>query len=294
MKVTAKCHNYTGCVLAYRGDNIELESGAALVCPECGKAVVLAKAVNSWMKTTLLLSLGVVVLGGVIAIFAYPRMKNGDAPEKVEPVVEPGATPKPATPKPATAKPSTPNAATPKPPPPKATTAEPAEPPPTAVAPPKIDDDVSRTENKSVKAEVLTRIDLMPNISQSNKDKLYHSVERARSMGKVVTIPFASGGSSVSASDTEILKATLESPEVMKLRDEPTSVFVILGYADSKGDDKKNLTISEARADSVYSVMKNKCNVVNVMHAVAMGSSKLLDAQNLEKNRIVEVWAVRP
>ncbi len=292
MKVTAKCHNYTGCVLAYRGDNIELDSGAALVCPECGKAVVLSKSTNSWMKTTLLLSLGVVVLGGAIAIFAIPMMKKSGEPAKEDTPTAPGETPK-ATPVKDTPKKDPVVKETPKKEVP-VKVAEPAEPPPKAVAPAKIEDDVNRSENKSVKAEVLTRIDLMPNISQSNKDKLYRSVERARGMGKVVTIPFASGGTAVSASDAEILKTTVESAEVMKLRDEPTSVFVILGYADSKGDANKNLTISQARADSVYAVMKNKCNVVNVMHAVAMGSSKLLDADNLEKNRIVEVWAVRP
>ena len=285
MKVTAKCHNYTGCVLAYRGDNIELDSGAALVCPECGKAVVLGKSSNSWMKITLLLSLGVVVLGGAIALFAIPMMKKGGEPVKEETPSASGGEAKPTPPR----KDPTPVPATPKPP-----RAEPATPPPTAVAAPKIDDDVSRPENKSVKAEVLTRIDLMPNVSQSNKDKLYNSVGRAQSMGKVITIPFGSGGSAVSSSDVEILKAALEAHDVMKLRGEPTSVFVILGYADSKGDDKKNIAISQARADSVYAVMKNKCGVANVMHAVAMGSSQLLDAKNLEKNRIVEVWAVRP
>ncbi|MEO7318633.1 MAG: OmpA family protein, partial [Chthoniobacteraceae bacterium] len=172
--------------------------------------------------------------------------------------------------------------------------APPAEPPPTAVAPAKLDLDVTRTENKSVKTEVETRIDLMPNISQANRDRLRLSVERARQMGKVVTVPFTSGGSAVTSADVEILKATLESPEVKNMRDDPTLVFVILGYADSKGDDKKNIAISQGRADSVYAVMKNKCGVQNVMHAVAMGSSKLLDAQNYEKNRIVEVWAVLP
>ena len=207
MKVTAKCHNYTGCVLAYRGDNIELDSGAALVCPECGKAVVLAKSANSWMKVTLLLSLGVVVLGGVIAIFVYPKMKKGEEPKPDNPVVEPGDKPK-----------STPSETpTPKPVPPKTTpkptvSAEPAQPPPNAVPVQKIDLNVSGAENKSVKAEVLTRIDLMPNVSKTNKDRLYNSVERTRSMGKIVTIPFGSGGSSVSASDIEILKTTLESP----------------------------------------------------------------------------------
>lgn len=280
MKVIAKCHNYTGCVRAYRGDKIELESGAPLVCPECGKAVVVSQSSNSWMKTTLLLSLGVVLLGGLIAIFAYPMLKGktdsqdaGDNP--------PAATPAPGTPRTPAMKPPVVNA-------------PPAEPPPTAIAPPKIDLDVTRTENKSVKMEVLTRVDLMPNISQANKDKLYTSVDRARQMGKILTVPFASGGSAVSSADVEILKTTLESPEVKKLRDDPTLVFVILGYADSKGDEKKNIAISQGRADSVLAVMKNKCAVQNVMHSVAMGSSRLLDAQNLEKNRIVEIWAVLP
>ena len=82
MKVIAKCRNYTGCVLAYRGEKIELESGAALVCPECGKPVVLSASGNSWVKTTLLLSLGVVLLGAALAIFVYPKMKKTGEPPK--------------------------------------------------------------------------------------------------------------------------------------------------------------------------------------------------------------------
>lgn len=276
MKVIAKCHNYTGCVRAYRGDKIELDSGAPLVCPECAKPVVVVKSANSWMKTTLLLSLGVVLLGGLLAI-GYAFFKGGQGGGgTTEPTPAPVVTPGPGPGKKA------------------AVDAEPAPPLANAVAPTKIDLDVNRTENKSVKLEVLTRIDLMPNVTQTNKDKLYTAVERAKQMGKIVTVPFGSGGSVVNSADVEILKATLESPEVKKLRDDYTLVFVVLGYADSKGDDKKNLSISQSRADSVAAVMKNKLGVQNVLHAVAMGSSKLLDAQNLEKNRIVEVWAVLP
>jgi len=40
--------------------------------------------------------------------------------------------------------------------------------------------------------------------------------------------------------------------------------------------------------------MRDKCGVTNVMHGVAMGGSRLMDDKNLEKNRIVEVWAVLP
>jgi outer membrane protein OmpA-like peptidoglycan-associated protein len=153
---------------------------------------------------------------------------------------------------------------------------------------------VTKQENKSVKAEVLTRIDLMPNVSSSDKDKLYNAVERARSMGKILTIPFGSGKTELSAADIEQLKAELDKPEIQKLRGDPTAVFVILGYADPKGDAKKNIAISQTRADTVLKQMREKCSVINVMHPVAMGGSKLLDAQNLEKNRIVEIWAVLP
>jgi outer membrane protein OmpA-like peptidoglycan-associated protein len=286
MKVTAKCHNYTGCVLAYRGENIEIDSGAALVCPECGKAVVLTKSSNSWIKTTLILSGAVIAVGAGLAFFVLPMIKGGGkkkiVPSTEEPATPPKTGPSDVKPGPTPAKTSV-------------TKAEPAQPPPTAVVPPKLDLNVDQAENKAVKAEVLTRIDLIPNITPTNRDKLYSAVERARKMGKVVTIPFGSGGSSMSAGDIEILKNALESAEVTKLLDDPTAVFVILGYADSKGDEKKNLAISQARADSVLGIMKNRLNIrKTVMHGVGMGSSKLLDAESLEKNRIVEVWAVLP
>ena len=70
--------------------------------------------------------------------------------------------------------------------------------------------------------------------------------------------------------------------------------MVILGFADPKGDPKKNLEVSQLRADVVFKAMRDKCGVQNVMHTVGMGGSKMLDEKNLEKNRIVEIWAVLP
>ena len=40
--------------------------------------------------------------------------------------------------------------------------------------------------------------------------------------------------------------------------------------------------------------LKERAAIMNVVHAVGMGSSDLFDAKNLEKNRVVEVWAVLP
>ncbi|HEX8312513.1 MAG TPA: OmpA family protein [Chthoniobacteraceae bacterium] len=266
---------------AYRGEELEIPEGAPQVCPECGKPIEAAKGGKQLMK---IVGAAIVLIGVVLAVIvAVPFFSDkppGGGEKKAEPAGEERLTTGEAT---AAAPAGT------QPP-----SAGSAEPPAEVTAPANIDLDASRAENRKVKSEVLTRIDLMPSVSQSNKDKLYNSVERARSMGKVLTIPFASGKTALAPADIEALKTNLDSALIMKLRDDPTAVFVVLGYADPKGDEKKNLAISQVRADAVLAAMRDKCGVVNVMHAVAMGSSTLLDAQNLEKNRIVEVWAVLP
>lgn len=279
-----KCQNLTGCLLAYRGEETEVDDGQPFICAECGKPLVEVKSPAAfWMRYVYGL-VGILVLAGV-AFAVFPPLRGllskgkghheekGDRPPPEQPV-------------------DTPTADTPTNPP--ADTTPVAEPPKAVTPVQRIEMDITKGENKNVKAEVLTRVDQMPNVSGGNKDKLYMAVEKARKMGKIITIPFSSGKSELSASDIQQLKGELDKPEIVALRGDPTAVFVILGYADPKGDAKKNITISEARADTVRRAMKDKCEVINVMHTVGMGGSKLVDAQNLEKNRIVEIWAVLP
>jgi len=284
-----KCQNLSGCLLAYRGEETEVEKDQPFICAECGKPLVEVKSPAAfWMRYVYAL-LGVAILAGG-AFAAFPQLRGLIVKHKEH--HEPGEAPSPSD-QPAAENPSPAPEAGPAPAD-NAPSAPSAEPPKFVTSPQRIDLDVTKQENKSVKAEVLTRIDLMPNVSSSDKDKLYNAVERARSMGKILTIPFASGKTDLAASDIQQLKTELEKPEIANLRGDPTAVFVILGYADPKGDPKKNIAISQTRAESVLKSMREKCNIINVMHPVAMGGSKLLDAQNLEKNRIVEIWAVLP
>jgi outer membrane protein OmpA-like peptidoglycan-associated protein len=119
-------------------------------------------------------------------------------------------------------------------------------------------------------------------------------VDRARGMGKVITIPFTSGKIAIGPGETAALSEKIKLPQLKKFSDDPTVVFVVLGYADKKGDQQKNLALSLERADSVVAALKQRCGVMNVVHSVGMGSSEIFDAQNLDKNRVVEVWAVLP
>lgn len=266
-----KCENLSGCLLAYRGEIVEIADGQPFVCSECSKPLL---EIKSQRKPWIAFLVGLVVLGAVAVVGGgiLPRMTE----EK---------------------KPSTPIPAPDLPPPPPVETAQPdpavAEPPAAVAMPEQIDLDLSRSENRKVKEEVLKRVDLMP-ISPQKKDQLTLAVERARQMGKVLTIPFGKGVATLTPADIDAIKKELEKPELTRLRDDPTAVFVILGFADPKGDPKKNIQYSQQRADAVLSVMRDKCGIDNVLHSAAMGGSTLLDAQNLEKNRIVEVWAVLP
>ena len=154
--------------------------------------------------------------------------------------------------------------------------------------------DPANLENQRVKEEVLKRIDVMPSLSSADKDRLYVLVERARSMGKVITIPFSTGASRIPVTAMSELGKSLEQPQVRTLTDDPTVVFVVLGYADKQGNPDKNIEISTRRADSVLGAIRDQFKVLNVMHAVGMGSSEMFDTENMDKNRGVEVWAVLP
>ena len=74
----------------------------------------------------------------------------------------------------------------------------------------------------------------------------------------------------------------------------PPSTLIVVGYSDKKGDEAKNLDISRSRAENVVKALKEKMDLVNVIHAVAMGGQDLFDSADIEKNRVVEVWAVQP
>lgn len=205
------------------------------------------------------------------------------APEKA------AATPAPAaSPVPGFAGVEEPSAAT------AAPAASPAQPAAAVEAPAEVNLDVADAENQLVKAEVLSRIDLMPKLSPEEKDKLYVQVDRARGMGRIITIPFSSGKASVAPAEIAALQQAVKLPQLQQFAEDPTVVFVVLGFADRKGDPETNRRISLERADSVVAALKDRCGIMNLCHSVGMGSSEMFDARNLDKNRVVEVWAVLP
>jgi outer membrane protein OmpA-like peptidoglycan-associated protein len=151
-----------------------------------------------------------------------------------------------------------------------------------------------RAEEDRTRQEVLKRIDLMKVLTDAEKDKLYAQVERARAFTKIAIIPFSQNRTTAGASQLDGLIKSLKGPDLQRLLADPTVVLVMIGYADKQGDETKNLDISRSRAESVVQVVREKLDLVNLMHPVALGGQDLFDRSDLEKNRVVEVWAVQP
>jgi outer membrane protein OmpA-like peptidoglycan-associated protein len=149
-------------------------------------------------------------------------------------------------------------------------------------------------EQDETRKEVLTRIDVMKNLSQKEKDELYAQVERARSFSKIAVIPFDTAKVNPTNSQVGDLVKRLQEPENKKLLDDPTVVLFFVGYADKQGDEAMNQEISRTRAESVEKALTKNTKINNITHSVGMGGQDLFDKANLVKNRLVEVWAVQP
>jgi outer membrane protein OmpA-like peptidoglycan-associated protein len=149
-------------------------------------------------------------------------------------------------------------------------------------------------EEAEVRKEVLSRIDLLKDVSQKERDYLYAQVERARGFTKLAIIPFPSGKARPEQFQIDHLLEYLKKPEYQKLYEDPTVVFVVAGYADKQGNQAQNLEISKQRADAIEKILETQAKIVNTIRAVGMGGSEFFGHGTPDKNRVVEIWLAAP
>jgi outer membrane protein OmpA-like peptidoglycan-associated protein len=153
---------------------------------------------------------------------------------------------------------------------------------------------LSKADVDATREVVLKRINAMPRFTAEEKKRLSEKMETARSMDRLLVVRFDTGQTTLSRAAADDLIKRLKSKEIEDKISDPTIVFVVAGYADASGDPKKNLQISQQRADNVTKTLKDKTNLLNVIHSVGMGSTDLLDGKRPDQNRAVEIWAVAP
>ena len=123
-------------------------------------------------------------------------------------------------------------------------------------------------EEEDTRKEVLTRVDLMHNLSEKEKDQLYAQIEH--------------------------LITYLQKPDYQKLYEDPTVVFVVAGYADKQGNEGQNMEISKQRAQVVAKILETQAKIANTIRAVGLGGSEFFGQGTPDKNRVVEIWLAAP
>jgi outer membrane protein OmpA-like peptidoglycan-associated protein len=279
-----KCTNYSGCKLAYRNEKIAVVT-KDFRCPECGSPLEPLSPKRS-VSPILVLSIGVgtVLILAIAAILWTLSNSRKRVTEVVELTPTPTATSTPtATPTPTPTATPTP---TPFPTPSQAQTPGPAGTPENL--------DLTGTEFDDVKKEIIKRIEIQPTATQAQKDRAYSIIDKAKGMGRIVLIKFDSANSNLRPQDVTDVLAQVADPKVQKRLEDPTLVLVILGYADLQGNDQNNIELSRRRAQTVLDILRDRGGVANLMYPIPMGGSNLFDKREFSKNRVVEVWAVRP
>jgi outer membrane protein OmpA-like peptidoglycan-associated protein len=271
------CTNTARCSLAFNHEKIFAPLDGN--CPECGLPLKIDSMARRSLKSLLLLVvLGLLVAGGYYAKVNYLDVSPHSTPS---PTPAAGGSQTVAT----AASPAVSANSSDTPPPPPADSGG-------AVDRPNFG--LENDANAKARHDVLLRIGLMPHLSEAQKSKLTTAVDRARGMGCIFIIPFEVGKKALGPRETDILDAGFKSASIQKLMEDPTLVFVVLGYADTQGDPQQNDKASIDRAQNVVNTMRDRVGVQNVMYAVGMGGSSLFDSKSAAKNRLVEIWAVYP
>src|ERR1700736_99080 len=149
-------------------------------------------------------------------------------------------------------------------------------------------------EEDATRKEVLKRLDIIRELTPKEKDYLYSQVARARGFTKLAIVPYGSRQLWPDSFQTNYLLENLSKPSITKIFEDPTVVLVMVGYSDLKGSDERNLEISRSRAENLIKLLHRKTKISNLMRAVGMGGSDLFDKTDLQQNRVVEMWIVRP
>jgi outer membrane protein OmpA-like peptidoglycan-associated protein len=277
-----KCTNYSGCKLAYRNEKITVVT-KDFRCPECGSPLE-SVGPRRTVSPILVLSIGVATV--LILAIAAILWTLSSSPKRVTEVVELTPTPTPTPAPTATPTPTPSITPTPTPTPSQASTPEPTKTPENL--------DLTGAEFDDVKKEIIKRIEIQPTATQAQKERAYAIIDKAKGMGRIALIKFDSANSNLRPQDVTDVLAQVADPKVQKRLEDPTLVLVILGYADLQGNDQNNIELSRRRAQTVLDILRDKGGVANLMYPIPMGGSDLFDTREFSKNRVVEVWAVRP
>jgi len=131
-------------------------------------------------------------------------------------------------------------------------------------------------------------------MSAEGKKRLIDKMSKARWMKRLCVIRFDTGRRALSRTAADALLESFNQPEIRNKVSDPTVMLIVAGYADNAGSASTNLRISQERAENVSKILKERANLLNVIQTVGMGGTDILDSNEPNQNRAVEIWVLAP
>jgi serine/threonine protein kinase len=153
---------------------------------------------------------------------------------------------------------------------------------------------LSQHDIDATKEDVIKRINALPGVTAEKKANLIEKMHKARSMERLIVIPFDVSQANLRRAAVEDLLKAFALPEMRDKLSDPTTILVVAGYADTGGRADLNLRISQERAENISRILKEQAKLPNAIQTIGMGGTGLLDSKRPDQNRAVEVWAVVP
>jgi outer membrane protein OmpA-like peptidoglycan-associated protein len=275
-----KCTNYSGCKLAYRNERINVIT-KNFVCPECGSP--LEKISHKPGSTgTWVLALSVLFILCLASVVVLWTRWAPSAPLDIDPPLTPVATPQPvATPIPSVTLKPTP-----------APTIPPT--PASSPTPALLGFDMSEQSFTLMKEDFLKRMELMPDLTNYQRSMIIKALTNSKGMKLLTRVSFETGNTEVNTVDLATIKQNLASPLIQQALQNPTLVFVVLGYSSKQGSAQLNLQLSQQRADTVLNTLQQQFQIKNVIYPIPMGASTLFSDKNYSENQVAEIWLLLP
>jgi len=153
---------------------------------------------------------------------------------------------------------------------------------------------LTKSEIDATKAEVIKRINAVPEYTAEQKALLIQKLGQARSMERITVVRFGAGETNLQRASADELVKIFNTPAMQSKLADKTVILIVAGYADTGGRAETNLTLSRERAEAVATVLRFRLKLTNAVQTIGMGGTELLSNERPDQNRAVEVWAVSP
>lgn len=153
---------------------------------------------------------------------------------------------------------------------------------------------VAKGQMEATRAEVLKRLEALPGANPREKEQLIERMQSARFMERLSVLRFPVGQTALHGATLNALLNSFNDPQLRARLSNPTLILVLAGYADVGGDANTNMRVSQERAENVSKILTQRLKLLNIVKAVGMGGTAILDSQRPDQNRAVEIWVVEP